>query len=207
MRRWDLHSGGRAKSRTQSLIAMEWLIPLQSFDPKKVRLGYLTTAAKCIAPLSYVDGELRFLSLSLLLPLATVKSYDATTGRLVLTGSAAFQRLKALQESLIQATVANQKKWFPAEKARTIEEIRAGFQSMIDGDTIHLYCPSVANGIQDIATYSKGAWGHGVSGALLHPGLSVRIAIRIQGLSFHQYPQDGWSGKFRLQHRVLSVMT
>lgn len=190
---------------------MEWTIPLQTFEVGKVRIGNLTIGPKRIVPLTYIDGELRFPSLSILLPIATVKAYDATTGRLSLLlqpNSIAMTRLRTFQETLIQSVLSQQKAWFPGDKLRTIEEIRGGFQSMMDGDNINLYCPSTLSDIQDICVYTKGGWTRGVKASYLQPGSSVRLAIRIQGLSFHQYPgTGGWSGKFRLQHRVLSVLS
>ena len=187
---------------------MEWTIPLQTFEVGKVQIGPLTSGPKRLAPFNYADGELRFPNLSILLPVATVKSYDATTGRLALNlphSSAGLARLRTFQDMLVQSVISQQRTWFPGEHPRTSEEIRAGFQSMLEGDTLHLYCPSVSTGIQDIHVHSKGGWTQGVKASFLQPGYPVRLAIRIQGLSFHQ-STSGWTGKFRLQHRVLSVL-
>lgn len=188
---------------------MEWTIPLQTFEVGKVQIGPLTNGPKRLVPFAYTDGELRFPNLSILLPVATVKSYDPTTGRLTLSlphGSPGLVRLRTFQEMLIQSVISNQRSWFPGGRQRPADEVRAGFQSMLEGDILHLYCPSVSSGIQDIHVHSKEGWTQGVKSSFLHPGSSVRLAIRIQGLSFHQAATGGWTGKFRLQHRVLSVL-
>ncbi len=183
---------------------------MQTFEVGKVRIGNVSTGPKKMVPFAYVDGELRFPSLSILLPNATVKSYDVATGRLILTlphGSVYQAKLRTFQETILHAVLTQQKAWFPGERAKALEDIRAGFQPLIEGDTIHVYCPSTAAGIHDIQVYSKGAWTQGVRASSLQPGSTVRLAIRIQGLSFHQHlGTSTWSGKFRLQHRVLSIL-
>jgi len=46
----------------------------------------------------------------------------------------------------------------------------------------------------------------GVRPTFLQPGDLVRVALRIQGLSFHTHPTFGtWSGRFRLQHKIMAL--
>ena len=195
---------------------MEFTIPIQQFTPQHVRVGPITRAVKPMAPLSYHDGVNHFLSLTLLLPALTIKSYDSTTGRLALslTGHAGTQaKIQALQELLISSTIHSQRTWFPSERVKENEEVRAGFQPFLDHTTLHLYCPitttgSAAASQNDVQIYSKGVWARGVSSpSLFVEGAHVRAAIRIQGISFHRHPVTGmWTGKFRLQHRIVAML-
>jgi hypothetical protein len=194
---------------------MEFTIPIQQFSTHHVRIGAISRAAKPMAPLSYHDGVNHFLSLTLLLPSLTIKSYDSTTGRLALslTGHAgASAKIQALQELLISSTIQSQRVWFPSERPKESEEVRAGFQPFLDHTTLHLYCPVASAGpssIQnDVQVYSKGAWVRGVtSPSVFVEGAHVRVAIRVQGISFHRHPVTGmWTGKFRVQHRILAML-
>lgn len=204
---------------------MEWAIPIQSFDPKHVRLGTFHTNPKQLVPLSYQDGTTTFLSLCILLPTLNVRSYDAATGRLVLslTGNSSTQaKLQQFQELLFSSVARLQGTWFPSETEKEVRDIRAGFQSFLDGSSLHLYCPisggagggsgSGSGTTTDIQFYSGGTWTRGAPPApatdIFATGAPIRLVIRIQGLSFHQHPVTGvWTGRFRLQHRIVAVYT
>jgi len=42
---------------------------------------------------------------------------------------------------------------------------------------------------------------------MLIPGNKIRAVIRLHGISFHiLHPTEQWSGKFRLQHRILAIL-
>jgi len=193
---------------------MEWTIPIQTFEPASIRLGQIGRGIKPMAPISYHSAEVdaTFMSLSLLLPILTVKSYDAATSRLQisLAGSpVAAAKLQSLQTILLKRIHTQQSGWFPPDRTRTAEDLRAGFQPMIENGVLHLYCPSnTAGAPNEVQVYSGGVWTRGItSPAALAPGKQLRLAIRIQGVSFHQHPVSGaWTGKFRLQHRVLAML-
>jgi hypothetical protein len=190
---------------------MELTIPLQTFETGKVRLGAPYKSTKLLAPLAYSDSDLQFHSLSLLLPLLTVKSYDPTTGRLAISfqgAAAAATKIQALQDMLLSAVYNQQRGWFPGEGSKGIDDLRSGFQPILDHGALHLYCPAATQASHiDIKVYKDGVWVTGsLSAALLAPGTPVRLAIKLQGISFHQHPISGaWTGKFRIQHRILAV--
>ena len=119
-------------------------------------------------------------------------------------------KLQGFQEMLINSVHANQRAWFPSARPSDKEDIKHGFQPFVDGGCIQLYCPSSSVGISnEINTYSGKTWTRGmISSSMFSAGKGVRLAIKIQGLSFHQHPMTkAWTGKFRLQHRISAIMT
>jgi hypothetical protein len=196
---------------------MELTIPLQTFETQKVKLGSPIRNAKLLAPFAYSDGDLQFHQIALLLPILPVKSYHADTGKLAISfhggGSAgiAGTKLQAFQDMMITALYHQQRHWFPGERHRGMDELRAGFQPMFDHGLLHLYCPCASaqtNGIPlDIQIYDKRKWTQGpFSPSLLQPGSMVRLLVKIQGISFHKHPVSGmWTGRFRIQHRVSAI--
>jgi hypothetical protein len=197
---------------------MEWVIPLQKLEVNKVQMGSFINGAKPLVPLSYVDGEIQFPSLSLLLPHLIVKSYDPQSGKLALSlrdSTGVQNKLQALQITLLSAVLAHQSTWFNQAR-RELPELQALFQPMIEGDVLHLYCPvSVQDkkngGVDSIMVYRSEKGGpvlssHGLRPAYLQPGDSLRVSLRIQGLSFHNHPTFAeWTGKFRLQHKIIAL--
>lgn len=193
------------------MCRMEWAIPLQNFDVSKTYISAPTQGSKIMSPVSYIDGDTKFTTLTILLPPLTVKNYDSATGRLQISlqeaGVAA--KLQEFQEMLIQSVYANQRAWFPGERVVDKENIRLGFQPFVEKSSIHLYCPSSPAGPpNEIYIYVKREWIHGtISPALLVAGKGVRLAIKFQGISYHQNPSSkAWTGKFRLQHRIVAVI-
>jgi len=184
---------------------MEWIIPIQTFKTENVQLETLTTGPKPIIPLSYSDDGLLFPSLVFLLPTLKLKSYDSATGRLVLSladSPQTLNKLLMLQDLLLSAVFTNQMSWFKLPYAKTRMELRTGFQSMIHENDMILYYPNQYNhmDIQGAANSSK--W---MSTAGLVPGMKLRVVVKLHGISFHVHPALGtWTGKFRLQHRIIS---
>jgi len=190
---------------------MEWLIPIQTFQVDKVQLGTLIETSKPMMPLAYKDGENNFPSLSLIFPLFPIKSFDPATGRLVLSLAeypAILTKMTTLQETLVSAVIQNHTHWFSQKETMRITDARAGFQSMIRGSELHLYCPVNSDIQQTVPFYSGGAWSkQGILKEKLEPGTRIRIAIRVQGISFHIHPSSGtWSGKYRIQHKILGIL-
>jgi hypothetical protein len=162
-----------------------------------------------MSALSYEDEQVSLYTLSILLPMLPVKSYDAASGRLQISlqGSSIAAKLQQFQENIISAVNANQSVWFPNEKVSGKDDIRQGFQSFIEQGALNLYCPcSTPN---EIYNYVGKKWSRGsLHPSIFSPGKQVRLAIKFQGISFHQHPLSKmWTGKFRLQHRILAILT
>jgi hypothetical protein len=188
---------------------MEWLIPTQTLQVGNIQLGSLIETSKPLVPLAYKDNDVHFSSLSLLLPLLSIKSYDKITGQLVLhlgESPSTLSKLSVIQEMFISAVALNYKSWFPSRKS-TID-IKAGLQPMIRGSEIHLYCPTQKEIMQSVPFFCNGEWSvTGIQKDLLEPGKRIRVAIRIQGISFLLHQNSNmWSGKYRLQHKILGIL-
>jgi hypothetical protein len=192
---------------------MEWTIPIQTLEMTKVRLGAVSKTAKPMAPFSYVDDDIRFPSLSVLLPYLPLKSYDADTGKMVLSvenNTSVYSKLLAMQTTILQAAFANHSTWFPEQKIRTLEEFTSNFQPLIYHGCINLYCPMTSAGTyNEIFIYSekKNPCDTGIL-TTFPKGKQIRLAVRLQGISFHQHPMTKkWTGKSRIQHRILGIIT
>jgi hypothetical protein len=185
---------------------MEWCIPIQTFQVENVQLGTLTTGPKPLVPLAYKDTEFTFPSLVFLLSPLKIKSYDPVSGRLVLClvdSPQVLSKLLMLQEMLLSAISINQTTWFKSNPRR-IAELRSGFQPMIHNNEMHVYCPNQNYQAQGPNIYINNTW---VKAAGLVSGMKIRIIIKLQGISFHIHQPSGqWSGKFRLQHRIIGVL-
>ena len=185
---------------------MEWTIPLQKLEVDKLQVGGIRYGDKPMAPLAYHDGPIHMPSMNILLPPLYVKEYDATTGKLRLSLSetaATAVKLSALQDTLLQLVYQKQQSWFPGSR-RTAEELRSLFQPFVEGQSLHLYCPSLMRGGSGISFWKNNEWKHGVEDTTISKGDVLRVAFRIQGISFQQnVKQDIWTGRFRLQHKIL----
>jgi hypothetical protein len=196
------------------LVEMEWLLPIQKMEVAKVHIGGLNRGIKLMAPLAYMDGSFCMPHLNLLLPPLTVKEYDPHTGKLLIQISDSLltsSKLLALQETLLGAVYLQQRNWF-STSFRTPDEIRTYFQPFLDRDVLHLYCPMIvqekkAPGAGQIEIWKQNIWHKGVKPGLLQKGDFVRIALRLQGLSFQsQNGTSEWTGRFRIQHKIISIL-
>ncbi len=188
---------------------MEWCIPIQTFQVEHVQLGTLMRGSKPMLPLAYKDSDFQFPCLTLLLPTLSVVSYDPLNGRLVLSLSEHTQtlsKLQTFQDMLLTAVVSQHMNWFAGNPKRS-QDIRAGFQPMIQNGELHLYYPLSDNVDQRIPVYRGGHWTSGKTQPL-KAGERVRIAFRLYGVSFHIPPNAStWSGKFRLQHKIVGILS
>jgi hypothetical protein len=192
---------------------MEWTIPLQKLEVSKVLVGKIIYGQKPLVPLSYSDGQIHFPSLSLLLPQAVVKVYDPQTGRLdisLASETQAIQKFRSLQNTILAAVNNQQYAWFNQE-SRPLEQLQKLFQPMIENDILHLYCPVTVQekrsaSVDTIAVFHEDTFTQGVKPSDIKAGDTIRIALRIQGISFHTHPSYGqWTGKLRLQHKIISL--
>jgi hypothetical protein len=192
-------------------ITMEWTIPAQKVDVSHVHIGSPTKSLKPMSPISYTEGDVRFPSLTVLFPHLTVKSYDAENGRLSLSlngTTSLLSKMQALQNMFVSSMINGQREWFPGERGRGGDEIAGSFQPLISHSCIHLYCPlSTTGSPNEIHVFSGGKWSCGIiSPSMFAAGKQIRIAVRFQGISFHQHPVTKmWTGKSRIQHRILAV--
>lgn len=188
---------------------VEWTVPIQKLEVSKIKLGALQKTTKPLTPLSYADGPIVFQNLNLLLPPLPIKEYDVATGRLVLQlieSPSTSAKLFALQESLLTNVFANQKTLFP-ESTRTKEQLHASFQPFVENTLLHLYCPLQPDEKKSaIHVWRDGEWKKLSVAGLLQKGESVRVALRLQGISYQMNAYTGsWTGRFRVQHKIICL--
>lgn len=198
---------GRSKDIAYTDVEMEWCIPIDTFEIENVHLGELSTGPKPIVPFSYKDAELTFPSLVFVLPSVEVRSYNHTTGQLIISlekSPSVLHKLVKFQEMLLSAVYTHHPTWFGVHM-RKKQDVLAKYQPLIENSNLHLYCP-LQN--QDIPLYSNETWTMGSNYAnVLVPGKRVRLVFKLQGISFHLHPNSGlWSGKFRIQHRINAIL-
>ena len=191
---------------------MEWCIPIQTFQVENVQLGTAPQGLKPTISLGYKDNDMTFSALNILLPPLMIKSYASSSGRLILSledSPQILRKLLMLQDTILSSVFANQQRWFPSQPfIRKQADIKNTFQPIIQDTEMNLYCPINENDGQGPNIYTNEKWTKGiVESGLLIPGTKIRVVIRLHGISFHIHPtSDQWSGKFRLQHRILSVL-
>jgi hypothetical protein len=188
---------------------MEWTIPIQKLEVSKIQVGTLQKLVKPLSPLSYSDGPIVFQNVNLLLPSLLIKDYDTQTGKLVLslaesTGTSA--KLLALQSSLLNSVYTSQRQWFP-ESNRTKEQIQSSFQSFVENSLLYLYCPvQIQEKRNMIYVWKDNAWNKLTGPGFLQKGDSIRVALRLQGISFQMNASTGiWTGRFRVQHKISCI--
>jgi len=195
---------------------MEWCLPLQKLELNKIQLGTLSVRPnrekKPMIPLSYTDGQMKMPVLTLLLPHMTVDSYNSANGRLDLVLETPYigTKLNSLQNSLL-TTLANTQAMNFGKRDFSYEELYTLFQPMVEGNKLHLYCPSTLvekrKGTGTIKLWKEDGWVEGVRPGLLVPGQRVRVALQLQGISLQLGTNDNqWTGRSRLQHRVLGIL-
>lgn len=189
-------------------------MPFQKLEVNKIVLGSLTKKpnreTKPIAPLGYLDGAMAMPILTILLPHMTIDSYNSANGRLDLQidSPVITNKLTSIQSGLVTALANSQQIWFGA-RSFSESEIEASFQPMVDGTKLHLYCPSTLvekrKGSGVMKVWKDGHWIEGVRPGLLVAGQRIRVALQIQGISLQLTPEETWTGRSRLQHRILGI--
>lgn len=170
---------------------MEWQLPIQKMEISNIQIGspwmHGEKIEKPIAPLSYFSPQFRMPVLSLLFPPLPIVDYSPQSGRLVLDiaeTNLACIKLNTLQETLIAALAFHQAAWF--KTSYTVQQIRAGFQLLLNGTHLHFHCFRDATDLQ--------------------VGSRIRLAVKFHGLSFLMNSSGGWGGQCRLQHRVVGLI-
>jgi hypothetical protein len=197
---------------------MEWQLPIQKVEIGNINIGSPWSsssraetrreyAMKPMAPLSYFGTQFRLPFVSLLFPPLPIVEYNAATGRLVLDmyeTNLASIKLNTLQDTIVNAIMYHQTGWFRSEYSK--EEVRRGFQPIIQDSHLILHCPSVG-----VSIFNNDSW----NGTMeeLKPGVRIRVAVKIHGISFlnregsaSSSASQEWTGKCRLQHRILGII-
>jgi hypothetical protein len=188
---------------------MEWTIPIQKLEVSKIQVQSLQKNMKPLTPLSYTDGPIVFQNLNLLLPPLLVSEYDSSTGRLLLSLSDSpmtASKLLALQDSLLLAVFQNQRIWFP-ESNRSKEQIHKLFQPFVENTCLHLYCPlQLQEKRHTISIWKDTQWQRLSNPGMISKGDSIRVALRLQGISYQLDASTGqWTGRFRVQHKISCI--
>ena len=194
---------------------MEWQLPIQKVEIGNINIGSPWSsrsdrreyAMKPMAPLSYFGTQFRLPFVSFLFPPLPIVEYNAATGRLVLDmyeTNLASIKLNTLQDTIVNAIMYHQTGWFRSEYSK--EEIRRGFQPIIQDSHLILHCPSVSAGV---SIFHNDSW-DGTTEEL-KPGVRIRVAVKIHGISFLNRESAAaatqeWTGKCRLQHRILGII-
>ena len=185
--------------------SMEMTVPLNAINLDNIKVGALITGRKLMTTISYESHDITMTSLSIILPFATIHSYDPVSGHLILqvTDNQYITKLNGLQDHILKLVRGNQAAWFPSY-TQVGGNIRRGFQPMVEENLLHVYCPVGSGCPYDISVY-KGEWGRTTRG-IIQVGQPIRAIIRIQGVAFHRNNlTSDWTGKFRLQHRILAI--
>ncbi len=188
---------------------MEWTIPIQKLELAKILPGSLQTSLKPMTPLEYRDGPFVFRHLNILLPPLIIKEYDSTSGKLSLhlpDQTPIHNKLMALQETLLQLVYQHQKTWFP-DSNRSKDMISNSFQPFVESNSLQLYCPLQS---QDkkyfFYLWKDNAWHRLSEPGLLQKGDTIRVGLRLQGISYQTHTGTGtWTGRFRVQHRIMCM--
>ena len=189
---------------------MDLVIPLHTFDPNKVILDSKNVDAKSIVSFSYKDGTLGLQNMTLMLPITHVISYQPTTGKLILDMKENYpllQKLRTFQDILISFVENNQGTFF--KQSLSYDQIESQFQKLVNQSVIILYCPSseITNiGIKPIIPiYKNSAWNPTLLSTDIMSGSNIRIIFKLVGISFQLDASKAWTGKFRIQHKIVSV--
>ena len=160
-----------------------------------------------MAPLSYFGTQFRIPFVSLLFPPLPILDYNAGTGKLTLDMSGtslACIKMNTFQETLIGAILYHQYGWFKSNFSR--EDVKGGFQPIFNDNKLSLYCPSIGQGVRGIPFY-RDTWKTSFTAEDLVVGSRVRVAVKIHGISFLNGQDGSWSGRCRLQHRILGMIS
>jgi hypothetical protein len=200
---------------------MEWQLPIQKVEISNINIGNpwargeRSFTQKPMAPLSYFGTQFRMPFITFLFPPLPIIEYNTHTGKLVLDMSStnlACIKLNTLQETIINAIIYNQQAWFRSEYTK--DQIRDGFQPIIEGQNLILHCPAA---VKNVPVYGTGHQQFQPDD--LKPGVRIRVATKIHGISFLTKNSDTnrraesdrnddviWSGKCRLQHRIQGII-
>ena len=182
-------------------LDMELAIPITSFDPDRVKWGEPRSGPfRKIIPFTYHDEELQFNNLIIALHPLKIVEVDKVRNRLVLeepNNVSLLSRLEKSQTNTINELKSDLSKWVDEPNNYT----RCPLQTWIRSKILTLYLSPdplmfdfyTQNGLEKFSETS------------IKPGDSVRIVIKIHGLSLQMTDDDVWTGKSRIQHQILQI--
>jgi len=212
---------------------MEWQLPLQKVEIGNINIGSpwghhvgerngsRAISKKPMAPLSYFGTQFRLPCVSLIFPPLPVVEYNSTTGKLIFDMfemNLASIKLNTLQDTIVNAICYHQAGWFRTEFTK--EEISKGFHPIIQNNHLQLYCPSASasasastteagvteDNVRSIPLFKDGEWYNSFSPSDLKTGTRIRVAVKINGISFLTSDTGAWNGRCRLQHRIIGMI-
>jgi len=211
---------------------MEWQLPIQKLEVGNIyiaspwlRESRNDSKYKPISSLSYIGTQFRMPSLSVLFPPLPVIEYVPFSGKLVIDiseTSLACIKLTAFQETILQSIRCHQSAWFGS--SYSIEEIRSKYIPIYKDNRLILHCH-----MNGPPVYANNEWSSEPIDTHLKPGVRVRVAVKMYGISYlyNQTPinllaevpeEEGqeqkqqqqqlptWSGKSRIQHKVMGIL-
>ena len=190
---------------------MEWQLPIQKVEIGNINIGSPWArehrkeyAQKPMAPLSYFGTQFRIPFVSFLFPPLSVMEYNSQTGKLSLDMGEthlACIKMNTFQDTLMNAICYHQYSWFRTEFSK--EDVKGGFQHILMDKRLVLHCP--LRGERGIPIFKDGKH-QLLKEEDLVPGKKIRVAVKIHGISFLTNPAGSWTGRCRIQHRILGMI-
>ena len=198
---------------TKDLGWAEFFIPLQNIQPLHIKLDEPKKQASLnqdrpIAHLSYESTLFKMPTLAILTPFLKVSSWDSSTGRLdmeVDEHSLGFQKFLSVEETLLDL-LASHPSWLRANKSSK-EELKHTFQRILKDNIFTVYLHGQNQDTKPagrVWIYKEGAWSKGATASSFKRGQQLRVAVRLQGVCFLQYP--GQPTRLRIQHQTVAVL-
>lgn len=201
---------------TRDLGWAECFIPLQNIQPLNLKLDEpkkqtslsAHTADRPIAHLSYQTPNFKMPTLSLLTPFLKVYTWDSSTGRLELEvehNSMCQQKFLSLDETLLDLLAAHPS-WLKANKSSK-EELKHTFQRILKDNIFTIYLHGQNQDTKPagrVWIQKDGVWSKGAIPSSFKRGQQLRVAVRLQGVCFLQYP--GQPTRLRIQHQTVAVL-
>ena len=147
-------------------------------------------------------------TLAILTPFLKVSSWDSSTGRLdmeVDNHSLAFQKFLSIEETILDL-LASHPSWLRAHKSAK-EELKHTFQRILKDNIFTVYLHGLNQDTKPagrVWIHKEGAWSKGATASSFKRGQQLRVAVRLQGVCFLQYP--GQPTRLRIQHQTVAVL-
>lgn len=147
-------------------------------------------------------------TLTILTHFVKVASWDSSIGRLDLevdSSSPGYTKLQSIEEALL-GLLASHPSWLRSQKSSK-EELKHAFQHILKDNIFTVYLHGQNQDTKPIGRvwiYKENQWTKGVTPSSFKRGQLLRIALRLQGICFLQYP--GVPTRLRIQHQTVAVL-